>query len=422
MLLTDPEFSKQHSVEGLAYASIQPTVKEEVARNKELLKVLVDVLSKAPAKSPLTYGVLSIFMNLVRYLPVQSEEQKKMNQLKAYANAAGKLGPQNPLNDDEHVAERCKLVFEAGLIPVLVTHSRYGSVASLSITVSIIHALSTISDIRGQLSQQGAVNLLIAAFAALPESETQARRTAAQGLARILISVDPSLVFGGTRARPQTSAIRPLLDILTPDPTAETRDLLPTFESLMALTNLASLDDGETRPAILRAAWPQVEDLLLSSNHRVSRAATELVCNLVQCVEGVALYADATPQAANRLHVLLALTDAEDEGTRLAAGGALAALTAYEEIVRGVLQRERGVNVVLGMCDGDESEPLRHRGVVVVGNLALCEGEVGREARKKLREARAVEALTRCVKVSLAPAVVEGAVGVLKALLEDADV
>ncbi|RYP44283.1 hypothetical protein DL768_009233 [Monosporascus sp. mg162] len=420
MLLTNPDFSKQHSVEGLAYASIRPTVKEEIAHNKELLKALVDTLAKAPAKSPLAYGGLSIFLNLTRYPPVQSEEEKKMNQLKAYANAAGKLAAPNPLNDREHVSKRCKLVFEAGITPVLVAHSRNGSTASLSIIVSIIHALSTTQSIRGQLAQQGAVNVLIAAFSALPDSEEQAKRTAAQALARILISINPALVFGGTRSRPQSTAIRPLLSILTPDSAAETWDLLPTFEALMALTNLASTNDAETITTIIRSAWPTVEDLLLSSNHLVSKAAVELVCNLVQNVEGVALYAENTPQAFNRLHILLALADAEDEATRSAAGGALAGLTAYEEVVRAVVRRERGVDVVLGMCK-EEKEDLRHRGVVALCNMVFCGDEAGDKAREAIKKAGGVEALTQCAKMSRSAAVVEGAVQALKGLLDGVD-
>lgn len=442
MLLTDPDFTKQHSVEGLAYATIQPTVKEEVAHNKELLKTLVDVLAHAPPKSPLTYGALSIFQNLTRYLPVQSEEEKKISQLKAYADAAGKLAAPNPLNDNEHVSERCKLIFEAGITPVLVTHSRYGSVASLSIIASIIHALSATPSIRGQLAQQGAVNLLIATFVALPDSEDKTRRTAAQALARILISINPSLIFGGTRSRPQSTAIRPLLAILTPDPTAETRDLLPAFEALMALTNLASTGDPETLAAIIRSAWPTIEnDLLLSSNTLVSKAAVELVCNLVQqSVEGIALYADGTPQAFNRLHVLLALADSEDAATRSAAGGALASLTGYVEVVRAVLLRPRGVDVLLGLCgeeDGEEgSEDLRFRGVVAVCNLVFCGeedegegkegggdegGEIRRRAREALVKAGAVETLTLCAKRTRRAEVVEGAVQALKGLLEGGD-
>ncbi|KAI1101390.1 putative actin cytoskeleton organization protein [Jackrogersella minutella] len=417
MILKNPESDKRLSVEGLAYATIQPAVKEEVARNKELVKTLVKVLGDAPAKSPLTYGALSVFMNLTRYQPTQSEEEKKMTQLKAYADASGKLAPANPLNDNDHVSERCKRVFEAGIVPILVTHSRHGSVASLNLIVTIISALSVTTSIRGQLAQQGAVNLLIAACTALPDSELQAKRTSAQALARILISTNPALVFGGTRARPQNMAIRPLVSILAPDPAAETRDLLPTFEALMALTNLASTDD-DTRATIIRNAWAEIEEQMLSSNHLVSKAAVELVCNLVQCVEGVALYAEDTPQAANRLHILLALADAEDEGTRSAAGGALASLTAYEAIVTGIMKRKRGVEVVLGLC-GEQSEELRHRGAFVVYNMIAWEGEVGKTARKAVRDHNGVEILKDCAKSSRRAEVVEVTVQALKILLEE---
>ncbi|KAI2622587.1 putative actin cytoskeleton organization protein [Xylaria nigripes] len=418
MLLTDPDNSKKLSVEGLAYATIKPTVMEEVAHNDELLKTLVNILVDAPAKSALTFGCLSIFMNLTRYRPVQSEEQKNMSQLKAYANAAGhQTTAPNPLSDDDHVAGRCLRVFEAGVVPVLVTHSRHGSSTSLSVIVSILFSLSVNTSLRGRLAQQGAVNLLIAAWSALPDTDDRAKRTASQALARILISTNPSLVFGGTRARPQNAAIRPLVSLLSPDPAADTRDLLPSFEALMALTNLASTDD-DTRAMVIRVAFQEVEEQLYSSNHLVSKAATELICNLVQCVEGIALYAADTPQAANRLHILLALTDAEDEATRSAAGGALASLTAYEEVVRGVLKRNRGVELVLGLC-GEDKEDLRHRGVFIIFNLVSIDGEVGSMARKAIREKNGLEILKTCAKKSRTAEVVEVTVQSLKILLEE---
>lgn len=416
MLIKDPEHSKQQSVEGLAYASLQAKVKEDISKDPDLLKRLVKILEEAPPKSPLTYGALSVFVNLTRFQPVQSEEEKKMSQLKAYANAAGKLQP-DPLNDDQHVSERCKRVFASGITPVLVSHSKNGSLASLTLIISIIHSLSVVTGIRGQLAQQGAVRLLIGAWTALPDSEAVARRTAAQALARILISTNPALVFGGTQPTPQTAAIRPLVSILTPDPDAERRDLLPSFESLMALTNLASTDD-DTRRTIIRTAWDEIEELLLSSNSRVSKAAVELVCNLVQSPEAVALYADCTkPQTKNRLHILLALADAEDEGTRSGAGGALASLTAYEGVIRGIVARERGVNVILGLCSED-NEDLRHRGAVTVYNMVTAEGEVGELARAKIKEANGVDVLMQCAKKSRRAEVVEVTVRALKAVLE----
>jgi hypothetical protein len=340
-----------------------------------------------------------------------------MSQLKAYADAAGKLAGPDPLDDDEHVAKRCRAVFSVGLIPVLVTHSRNGSPASLSLIISIINSIAVTQSLRGPLAQQGAVNLLLAGWPTIPEADQVPRRTAAQALARILISTNPALVLGGNRPIPISAAIRPLTSILPPDPASERRDLLPTFEALMALTNLASLDNDETRVAIIRLAWSHIEEQLLSSNSLVSKAAVELVCNLVQSPDGIVLYADGSPQSRTRLHILLALADAEDKDTRSAAGGALASLAGFESVVRYVVQREKGVKVILGMCN-DPDEALRHRGVVTVSNLIMADGEAGQLAKEKVKEENGVEVLKECLKQSRRPEVLQITVEALKLLLD----
>ncbi|CAK7562513.1 MAG: SWI5-dependent HO expression protein 4 [Sporothrix epigloea] len=427
LLASNPDQGGSNAVEGLAYASLQPTVKEELAKDSALLKNLVKTLKSAQPRSPITYGTLSIFSNLTRYKPPRSEEQKRLGQLKAYANAAGKTPDQepDPLDDDEHVSARCQKVFAAGVTPVLVSHSKNGSAASLSLIIGIIHAMSVTRTLSGQLAQQGAVRLLIDAWNALSSVEgtnsgadtTLARRMAAQALARILISVNPSLVFGGTRPTPMSAAIRPLASLLKRDGD-DSHDLLPVFESLMALTNLASTDD-DTRNGILRVAWTDIEEQALSNNERVTRAAVELVCNLVQGPEGVSMYADGSPAARNRLNILVALADADDEGTRNAAGGALASLLAFEGVVEGVLARDRGTQIILGLCSASESEDLRHRGAVSIYSMLMCDGETGKKAKAAIKAANGVAILTECVKASRRAEVVEVTVCALKELLED---
>ncbi|PHH83179.1 hypothetical protein CDD82_3226 [Ophiocordyceps australis] len=418
MILRDQDHGTQHSVEGLAYASLQPSVKESIIADTRLLHKLVKTLTLAPPRSPTTYGALSIFLNLTRYRPRLTDEETKMNQLKAYANATDGLPYLDPLDDDEHVCVRCQAVFDAGLVPVLVTHSKNGSPASLSLIVSIIHALAVTKSLRAPLAQQGAVKLLLAAWAMIPSTDEPSRRMAAQALARILISTNPALVFGGNRPTPINAAIRPLGSIVAPHATAETRDLLPTFEALMALTNLASLDDEETRRSIIKLCWPDVEEQVMSSNQLVAKAAVELVCNLVQAPEGVALYADATPQASTRIHILLALADADDTGIRSAAGGALASLTGYEPVLRSIVQRDRGVDIILGLCS-DPDQGLRHRGVVALYNMVAADGEAGNLARDKVKRQGGVDVLKDCLKQSHNPDVVQTAAEALKALLAE---
>ncbi|PQE30947.1 putative cro1 protein [Rutstroemia sp. NJR-2017a WRK4] len=415
MLSTDS--SQQSSIEGLAYASLQPAVKEKLASDKPFLINLIKALKEAPAKSPITYGALTILVNLTVYMPPQSEEQKKLSQLKAYANASKESIKPNPLNDDEHVVKRCQAVFEAGVIPVLVTHSQHGSIASLTQVTSIVFSLSKTAKIRGQMAQQGGIKLLLHAYSVFPAENIPARRVTAHALARILISTNPQHVFGGSNPLSLVSAIRPLLMLLEDDPTVEQRDLLPVFESLLALTNLASTDDSARNP-IIRLAWPQIEELLLSNNKMVVRATVELICNLMQSPEGVAKFADGGKQASQRMHIILALADAEDLATRRAAGGALASLTQWDTAVAAILERDRGVNLLLGMCKEDEEE-MRHRGAVCVLNVLSAPGQTGTWGLEKIKAADGLETLKECLKKSRSQEVVEITVEALKKLLGD---
>ncbi|KAL2127900.1 hypothetical protein VTI74DRAFT_10008 [Chaetomium olivicolor] len=416
MLVEDTDHV-QSSIEGLAYASLQSRVKEDLARDTETLKRLVKTLESAAPKSPLIYGALSIFANLTKYRPAETEEQKRMKQLKAYASAAGKLQP-DPLNDDDHTAARCQRVFDAGITPVLVAQGKKGSVASLSLSIGIIYSLSMSPALRGRLAQQGAVQLLISAWLALPEKEDKTRRTAAQALARILISTNPALVFGGNRQTPQSVAIRPLASIIAPDPNADTRDLLPTFEALLALTNLASTDN-DTRRSIVRTAWDDIEEQLFSTNTRVSTAAIELICNIVQSPEeATSLFGNSSAKAQNRIKLIVALCDAEDEKARSAAGGALASLTGYiEAVVKGIVAQPRGCKIILDLCRDESNEGLRHRGAVIAHNMISHDGEVGKLAREKLVREGAVEALTECAKKSRSGEVIQVVVHCLEVLL-----
>lgn len=419
-LATSSDSGKRSSIEGLAYASLRPEVKEKLALDKNFLDNLVNALKSSPAKSPATYGGLSILVNLTSYLPQLSEEEKRMKQLKAYANASKTSLVPSALNDDAHAAARCKAVFEAGIIPVLVTHSQKGSSASLNLCVSIVFSIAKTPKIRGTMAQQGAVRLLLHAFTVFPEASSTSRRATAHALALILISTNPLHVFGGTNPYPLTSAIRPLVNLLTDDPNETSPSLLPTFEALLALTNLASTDDHARNP-IIRLAFSTLTDLLLSSNTLVVRATVELLCNLVLSPQGAAKFGDGSKIASNNMHVMLALADSEDLKTRLAAGGALASLAQWDGAVNAILERERGVRILLGLCtekgQGADEEGLRHRGVVCVLNVCQAPGTIGEWGCKKIKDESGVECLKECLKLSRSQEVLEITVEALKLLL-----
>ncbi|THW11433.1 ARM repeat-containing protein [Aureobasidium pullulans] len=418
-----PPAEQQSSIEGLAYTSLQPKIKGEIVSNTALLDKLIERLKSTTTADPCTFGILTIFSNLVSYRPAQSEEQQKMSQLRNYAESK-KQEEKDPSDDDQHVTARCKTVLDANLIPILVAAARsHYTVTILGITAKILHALAREQKHRGKLAQQGAVKLLLQTIdrlqtpegpASASDSAQAAIQLAAHALARILISVNPQHVF--SRAMPAISALRPLTLLLTPDTSSETRDLLPVFESLLALTNLASLEDDAVKDALLRQAWQPTEDLLLSTNILVQRASVELVCNLMASPAGVAKYADGSPAAKHRLHVLLALADAEDLATRRAAGGALAMLTEWDAAAKAVLEHDRGVSILLDMC-GDESEEIKHRGLVCILNLISAPGEVGTMGLQKVAQQDGVETIKSSLRECRNTDVMAIGVEVLKTIM-----
>lgn len=416
-----------YAIEGLAFSSVKPDVKEQLAQDRPFLRDLIQALRPyaQEASSSILYGGLTIIQNLSQFLPNLSEEQKKMAQLKSYANASteGARAMPDPRQEDQAVLARCKAIVQAGVMPLLTDCAKTNLPSIQTLVSQILLSLSRDRPSRGPLAQQGAVKVLINLTAPRQGSASaQTNHCASHALARILISVNPTHVFPSSGFPPVTSAVRPLVSLLLSPESAplavdQPRDLLPVFESLLALTNLASYPD-ETAPAtIVRQGWTAVEDLLLSSHSWIQRAACELVCNLMTCEAGLVQYGDETKRAGQRLHVLLALADTEDVATRKAAGGALAMLTEFESVVAGVLERPRGMAVVLGLCEDADAE-VQHRGLVIVRNLTSeATGEIGRRARERVRATGGVEALMGVVQRTRNPAVMQTGVEALKPLV-----
>ncbi|MCJ1383159.1 Protein unc-45 A [Xylographa soralifera] len=438
MLLDGGDTDRKNSIEGLAYASMQAKVKEEIAINRGLLNRLTRVPDVSPSsespstelrgltssQDPLTmsvaFGTLTILDNLTRYLPQVSEQQKRMSQLKAYANAAPDTILSDPLDDDDHVSNRCKFVLEANVVPYMVNlekllKTKGLSPSSLSIMAKILFSLSRTPKTRGRLVQQGAVTLLDSIYK-ITSLEEQEKALAAHALARILISVDPKLVVKH-RAASIVEMVLSLLKTSEAGSSEGPRDLLPEFEGLLALTNLASDPLLDAGPQIVKSVFDKIEELLLSSTPLLQRAATELLCNLMTCPLGLQKLADGSKAASRRLHIVLALADAEDVATRQAAAGALAMLTEwFKVVVKAILERERGLKILLTLCE-DDNKGCVHRGVVCIQNMVTTEGHVGKRACEDVRALDGVAILRRVlVACEGDEVIVESSIKILEAL------
>lgn len=428
------------SIEGLAYTSLKPEVKEQVAADAKLIRAILQALEEHPSSPEIVVGGLSILANLTHYQPNLSEEQRKMTQLKAYANAS-KPADVSPLEDDAHVQARCTALIKAGATSTLVKLNRRPSAATAQLTDKIFLSLARNSKDRGTLAQQGAVKVLIEhsraaktedtstpqMFASREQtSKTSTSRDAAHALARILISLNPAHVFPASSTPHITSAVPPLASLIEPSSSSgpalsdQPRDLLPVFESLLALTNLASSHDVSVCRSIINLSWESIEDLILSSNELVRRAAVELICNLVAYPEGVAKFADGSGQASERLRIMVAMADVEDEKTRSAAGGALAMLTEYAIVSKALADDAtftRTLEVVMDMVN-DKDVGLRHRALVILLNLLEAEGQTGVRSRSKIQAVGGTGKIKEALREVRDQGVVQIGVEVLKKLIE----
>ena len=417
------------SIEGLAYTSLKSEVKESLAQDRKFLKALLDILDEHHDSPEVVVGGLSIISNLTQYAPNLSEEQKKMSQLKAYANATKPLEP-SPLENDEHVRVRCSAVVEAGVVASLTRLNKGRSPATAQLSDKILLSLSKNPKDRGKLAQQGAVKILVVHAQKNLQSDKQSQHNtdAAHALARVLISLNPAHIFPGGSTPDITDAVPPLVALLKVPGreglSDQPRDLLPVFESLLALTNLASAPNPSAASFVIKSAWDEVEDLLLGNNELVRRAACELICNLTVIPTGAEKFADGSKRAAQRLHILIAMADVEDLPTRRAAGGALAMLTdQFASVISAILDLKRSPEILLELCE-DADPAIVHRGLVVVKNMLYCGQEDPDNKAQALRAREAfvkedgVEKLKNALKKTKDPELLGIGVQALKILVE----
>ncbi|KAL1407669.1 SWI5-dependent HO expression protein 4 [Vanrija albida] len=373
------------TLEGLSVLSTRPAVRDVLAADAKFLSALValspvpqakggslpvtprssvslEADPEAPVEAALCYGLVTILQNLSARRAVLSEHDAQMARLRrmAIAGKTAAAGDDNdPHEDDAAVLARVEALYKAGVVGSLRGLVRAESPRIRATLGKLCLNLVEERAHRAVFVRDGGFRVLSIVIRDLTAKKDAAGvpdavLPASQALTKLVISTPPNLLFPPPHQTNALSALPPLFLLLV-HPSAT---LLQTFESLMALTNLASIDPAfGDRIMSAEVALPssnefrgqgrddkpvrivaRVEELLLDDNALVRRAATELVCNLVNSDAGFRYFAgEPAPgkpepeggagRAASRLAILLLLTDADDTPTRLAAGGALAVLT-----------------------------------------------------------------------------------------------
>ncbi|KAJ3339001.1 hypothetical protein HDU93_008824 [Gonapodya sp. JEL0774] len=401
--------AQSDAVEALAYFSVRPEHKDLVAGDETLLKAVFSLCTNVES-GPATFGAVSVIGNLAAYRPRLTAEEQQARKLKEFAKEVEPL-EMHPAEDDDKVAKRCTRLVKLGAIAAVMAAARRkdASAALRAAAAEIVRDLVTdqksAKESRGLAVQQGAVPVLLSLAKDEQRCTPNGRDGARQVLALLAVVVDPHLAFKSGRALEVASAVSFLL---------KGESELRQFEGLLALTNLTSMEGDEGHAVRERLTdlgiAKEAETLQFSEHPLVRRAATELLCNMVNHPAVFESFAGSSNK--DRLKLLLALCTVDDTQLVRAASGCIAILSSDPRACALIAAQERGIQYVVELLEPDMGAELHHRGAEILKNLADC-GK--KEWCERIEKEGGVDALRGLVKQGTPKPVLETAVAALMA-------
>merc|ERR1719277_2395783 len=273
---------------------------------------------------------------------------------------------EHELDDEDFADKRIDILGRLGVTSALVSLSKTESDNLRELIARVLNALCKDANLRGIVVQQGGSKALIP----LTQSGTdKGKRCAASALARIGITQDPAIAFPGGRS---TDVIRPVSLLLDTE-----CDALENFEALMALGNLASLNEStRKRMLIEQNCICTIENYMFEEHEMIRRAAVQCWTNL--CLSPLQVKRCEGNNDKIKYSVLLCGDDLDQNVVKAAAGG-LAMLTSNsEKICRKVFEAKQWNECVLNLLASEDVE-ICLRGCVIIYNMVNVDKETAEE-------------------------------------------
>lgn len=340
---------RKFAAEGLAYLTLDADVKEKMVEDKPALQALIE-LAKTGDQSVL-YGVVTTLVNLVNAYEKQDIEPELVELAKF---AKHHVPEEHDLDDPDFVAKRIDALSKAGVTTALVALSKTESDNSKEMISRVFNAVCSEVNARGMVVQQGGAKVLI--DLAL-KGTALGKRQAGQALSRLGITINPEQAFPGQRSM---EVVRVFLNQLHADYSA-----LENFEALMALCNMAQMNDAIRSRIIKERGASKVEAFLMEEHLLLSRAAAQVICNLVMSEEYIKMHEGDN----DRIKFLALLCEDEDEETAMAASGALAMLTSTSEKCCQKMLDPQSWLEILHTLIANPSPDVQYRGTVIIYNM-----------------------------------------------------
>ena len=400
--VSDAPFDNPYSLalEGLALLTLQPSARREISGEKLYISAMFKRVQQ-DSIGETHFSIATILNHLSSYHRHQGDDEGLRDRLRRYANTNTEQNdPKETEETDIEIDQRLNDLIQLGAMQAMVKFAKSTSPTVRGLTASILLNFIDKRERRGLVIQQGGAKLLLHILKDLSPSpssknnQNQAHHLdAVQALSKLLITANPLLVLGPA---PTSSALLDSIKPLTLPVLSSAGSLLQQFEAIMALTNIAGLSEHlQDRISGLEGLMERLEEIMLDGNSSSTydgsgmdgkslgrRAATELVCNLIPSEVAFLRYTTLeedkrkeqklTAVKANRLQLLIALSDAEDIPTRQAALGALATLTLAPATCAFINEDAKRMRLFLSA--GQDSDPgTQLRALECLKNIAISQ-------------------------------------------------
>lgn len=348
---------RKWAADGLAYLTLDADVKEKLIEDAPAIRALIE-LAKTGGQNVL-YGAVTTFVNLCNAYDKQ-EVLPEMVELAKFAKHH--IPEEHELDELDFINKRITMLTDCGITSALVVLAKTESKNSKELISRVLNAICGLQELRGKVVQQGGAKALLPLCF---ENTDRGKRQAAQALSRIGITINPDVAFPGQR---NLEIIRPLLNQLHADCPA-----LENFEAMMALCNLAAMNDDVRNRIIKEGGLHKVEMYLMEDHLMLCRASAQVICNLVLSEEAVKLFEGQN----DRVKFLCLLCQEEDEDTAMAASGALAILTSASKICCEKVFEPQSWLEILHTLIANPSPQVQHRGLVIILNVIRADQALG---------------------------------------------
>ena len=357
--LIDPKKQKdmrRWAVEGLSYLTFDAEVKEKLIEDSEAIQAMIELARTGDQSA--VYGVVTTLVNLCNAYDKQ-EIIPEMLELAKFAKHH--IPEEHELDDIDFVNKRLIALAKAGVTTALVSLSKTESQNSKELIARVFNAICSQQDVRGIIVQQGAAKALLPLAL---DGTDKGKMQASQALARLGITINPEVAFPGQRIM---EVVRPFVNLLRPECSA-----FENFEALMALCNLAGVNDSVRKRILKEGGFQKVEAYMYEDHDMLRRAATQVINNLMMCEDTIKYYESEN----DRVKYLVILCEDEDIDTSMAAAGALAMLTSVSKAACIKIFDSKDWLESLRFLLANPNSALQHRGVTIVSNMVRSTKDV----------------------------------------------